>query len=126
MAYFGSVTAEIGSVVWGTPANFNGFRFLAELLHGALVVGITQTLRSNGVEQRAPPIFGEAAITLGIDPYSSYLCFDDDTSEAERASGLFHRSRFHRLPEVLSWNRWRTRGVTDDSASPGKTTVKCK
>jgi len=25
-------TAEIGLVVWGTPANFNGFRFLASLL----------------------------------------------------------------------------------------------
>jgi len=26
MANFGPLTAEIGSVVWGTPANFNGFR----------------------------------------------------------------------------------------------------
>ena len=25
-----------------------------------------------GVEQRAPPIFGRATITLGIGPYSSY------------------------------------------------------
>ena len=31
--------------VWGTPANFNGFRFLAALLHGTLVVGICRTLR---------------------------------------------------------------------------------
>ena len=28
----GLLTAEIGSVVWGTPANFNGFRVLASLL----------------------------------------------------------------------------------------------
>ena len=28
-----------------TPANFNGFRVLAALLHGILVVGISQTLR---------------------------------------------------------------------------------
>ena len=27
-----------------------------------------------GVEQRAPPIFGRAAITLGIGPHSSYVC----------------------------------------------------
>jgi len=27
MANFGPLTAEIGSVVWGTPANFNGFAF---------------------------------------------------------------------------------------------------
>jgi len=27
-------TAEIGWLVWGTPANFNWFRVLAALLHG--------------------------------------------------------------------------------------------
>jgi len=45
MANVGLLTAEIGSGVWGTPANFNGFRVLAELLHGILVVGVSQTLR---------------------------------------------------------------------------------
>jgi len=34
MVNFGPVTAEIGSAVWGTPANFNWFRVLAALLHG--------------------------------------------------------------------------------------------
>jgi len=42
---FGQLTAEIGPVVWGTPANFNGFRVLAALLHGSPVVGVSQTLR---------------------------------------------------------------------------------
>ena len=37
--------AEIGPVVWGTPANFNVFRVLAALLHGTVVVGVSQTLR---------------------------------------------------------------------------------
>jgi len=32
MANVGPLTAEIGSGVWGTPANFNGFRVLASLL----------------------------------------------------------------------------------------------
>ena len=32
MANFGQLTDEIGSGVWGTPANFNGFRVLASLL----------------------------------------------------------------------------------------------
>jgi len=32
MANFGPLTAEIRSGVWGTPANFNGFRVLAWLL----------------------------------------------------------------------------------------------
>jgi len=30
----GPLTAEIGSAVWGTPANFHWFRVLAALLHG--------------------------------------------------------------------------------------------
>jgi len=40
---FGPLAAEIVLLVWGTPANFNGFRVLA--LHGTLVVGVSQTLR---------------------------------------------------------------------------------
>jgi len=43
MVNFGPLTAEIVSLVWGTPGNFNGFRILAELLHGTLVVGVSQT-----------------------------------------------------------------------------------
>jgi len=42
----GPVMAEICWRVWGTQANFNGFRVLAALLHGALVVGVSQTLRN--------------------------------------------------------------------------------
>jgi len=45
MVSFGPLTAEICSGVWGTPANFIGFCVLAALLHGALVVGVSQTLR---------------------------------------------------------------------------------
>ena len=33
MVNFGPLTAEIGSGVWCTPANFNWFRVLAALLH---------------------------------------------------------------------------------------------
>jgi len=42
---FGPLTAEIGLPVWDTTANFNGFRVLAALLHGILVVGVSETLR---------------------------------------------------------------------------------
>ena len=45
MVNFGILAAEIVSLVWGTPPNFNGFGVLAALLHGILVVGISQTLR---------------------------------------------------------------------------------
>jgi len=44
MVNFGPLAAEIFSLVWGTP----GFqRVLAALLHGTLVVGISQTVALN-------------------------------------------------------------------------------
>jgi len=47
MVNFGLLTAEICWRVWGTPENFDGFRFLAALLHGTLVVGVSQTAALN-------------------------------------------------------------------------------
>jgi len=137
---FGPLAAEICWQVWGTPANFNGFRVLASLLHrrrstevsqtlhdvwpspglihyvyiwrllplieffprakftlrpilalyyissvtahhSTRTVGVRKTLRHgtrNAVKelsQRVPPIFGRAAITLGIGAHSSYFFF---------------------------------------------------
>jgi len=37
--------ADIVSLVWSIPANFNGFHVLAALLHGSLVVGVGETLQ---------------------------------------------------------------------------------
>jgi len=125
--------AKFGSLVWGTPANFNRFRVLASLLYRRNSTEVNQSLQMFGrllgwytiytlagggflpcngiltcakftlrlhlafsyipiywqryctaleqwasakicgVQQRAPPIFGRAAITLGIGPHSSYL-----------------------------------------------------
>ena len=45
MVNFGPLAAEIVSLVWVTPTNFNGFRVLEALLHSTLVVGVSQTLR---------------------------------------------------------------------------------
>ena len=45
MVNFGPLAAGIGLLVWDTPANFNGFCVLAALLHGTVVVGVSQTLR---------------------------------------------------------------------------------
>jgi len=60
MANFGPLAAEIGPEVWGTPANFKGF------------------------PSWQSPIFGRAAITLGIGPHSSLLqlsmCYDFPTT----------------------------------------------
>ena len=44
MANIGPLTAEIGSGVWGTPANFNGFRVLASLLQRRRSPKANQTL----------------------------------------------------------------------------------
>jgi len=41
MVNFGLLTAEICWRVWGTPANFNGFRVLAALQHDTLVVRLS-------------------------------------------------------------------------------------
>jgi len=65
---FGPLAAKIVSLVWCTPGNFNGFRVLS-------LVSVTARHSSSGrqpdygVEQRAPPIFGRAAITFGIGPH---------------------------------------------------------
>ena len=45
MANFHLLAAEIVSLVWDTPANFNVFHVLTALLHGTLVVGVSHTLR---------------------------------------------------------------------------------
>jgi len=47
MVNFGILAAEIVSLVSGTPANFNGFRVLAAVLHGTLIVGVSQTAAFN-------------------------------------------------------------------------------
>jgi len=79
MVNFGPLAAEIDSVVWGTPAYFNGFRVLAALLHGTVVVGISQTFRH---WTEGPPIFSRANITLGIGPHSSSYLFHSHTAYA--------------------------------------------
>ena len=45
MVNFDPLAAEICLPVWGTPANFDGFRVLAALLHGCQIVNVSQTLR---------------------------------------------------------------------------------
>jgi len=60
------LAAEIGLPVWGTPPNFNGLRLLQRYC-----TAVKQWLSAKlcGVEQRAPPMFGRATITLGIGPH---------------------------------------------------------
>jgi len=57
---------------------------LAALLHGTPAAGSAKLC---GVEQRAPPIFGRAAITLGIGPHSTPW---DGVSQKGRQRHLNH------------------------------------
>ena len=68
MVNFGLLTAEICWRVWGTPANFNGFRVLAALMHSTLVVVVSQTLRR--WTEGATCIRQDGQ--LGIGPHSSF------------------------------------------------------
>jgi len=71
MVNFGPLATEIDPVVWGTRANFNGFRILAALLHGTLVVGISQTLR-RWTEGATYIWQGDHQLSIG--PHSSFSC----------------------------------------------------
>ena len=62
MVNFGPLATEIRSLVWGTLG-----------ISTALVLQQWAAAKLYSVEQRAPPIFGRATITLGIGPHSS--CF---------------------------------------------------
>jgi len=66
MVNFGPVTAENCWRVWGTPANFNGFRVLAALLHGTPEVSVSETLRR---WTEGATYIRQGAITLGIGPH---------------------------------------------------------
>jgi len=68
MVNFG-LAAEICWRVWGTRANLNGFRVLAALLHGILVVGVSHTLRR--WTEGATYINRQSVITIGIGTHSS-------------------------------------------------------
>ena len=46
MVNFGLLAAKIVSLVWGTPANFNGFRTLASLLQRRHSTEANQTLHN--------------------------------------------------------------------------------
>jgi len=91
---FGLLTAEICWRVWGTPANFNGFRVLAALLHDTLVVGVSQTLRR---WTEGATYIRQGGHHVGHSPtFLVLMCFPDGkigvTPQSERApdAGVFY------------------------------------
>jgi len=71
MVNFGPLAAEIGSVVWSTPANFNGFRVFAALLHGTPAVGVSQTAALT----EGATYIRQGGHHVGIGPHSSSFFF---------------------------------------------------
>jgi len=81
MVIFGPLAAEIVSLVWGTPGNFNGFRVLAALLQHSS----SGSQPNCGVEQRALPIFGRARWALAhISSYILSYCIHLEWVEIDR------------------------------------------
>jgi len=70
MVNFGPLATEIRSLVWGTLGISTA---LASWQRYCTVLQQWAAAKLYGVEERAPPIFGRATITLGIGPHSS--CF---------------------------------------------------
>ena len=68
MVNFGPLAAEIGSVVWAAKQISMGF---ASWLRYCTAFEQWAPAKLCGVEQRAPPMFGRAAIMLGLGPHSS-------------------------------------------------------
>jgi len=94
MVNVGPLTAEICWRVFGTPANFSRFREAAvsRTLWRGTRNGITK------LSQRAPLIFGWAAITLGIGPHSGcqrnwYFLADFDVLEDNMREMLVFNER---------------------------------
>ena len=82
----------------GTPTNYNGFRVLAALLHGTLVVGVSQSLR-RWTEDAT--YFGREAITFGIGPHSSLVVKMPVGKSAMRLANCDSPTGMH-FPAILS------------------------
>jgi len=94
MVNFGLLTVDICWRVWGTSANFNGFRVLAALLHGTLVVGVSQTAALNrGLHlypAGRPSRWALAHISSWILLYSLLY---DESKKSNTWNSVFHRRK---------------------------------
>jgi len=84
MVNFGPLAAEIVSLVWGTPGNFNEFCILAALLLGTLVVGVSQTAALN----RGRHLYSAGRPSRWALAHISSFCFFKSLFQLERRVGL--------------------------------------
>ena len=105
MVNFGLLAAEIFSLVWGTPSNFNGFRVLAALLHGTLVVGVSQTFAA--LNRRRHLYSAGRPSRWALAHISSFVCHAvneiDEIWQIDRGALLYIRVKtgdlWHRRPQ---------------------------
>ena len=100
MVNFGLLAAEIFSLVWGTPANFNGFRVLAALLHSQ-TAALKTCIRQGGHHVGHWPTWALAHISsffcltvlmpvlLLLFAFCSHRLTDTSITVSERVSGIF-------------------------------------
>jgi len=96
MANFSPPMAEIGSLVWGILADFNGFLVLASLLQRRCSPEANQTVHDGQVFGHLLSWYtiytffgGWAAITLGIGPHSSLHMWNQPMCKTTSITGFF-------------------------------------
>jgi len=126
MVNFGPLAAEIGSRVWGTPANFSGFRVLASLLQRRRSTEANQTLHdvwsSLGLVHYIY-IFGGSCPPDGILPGAKFtlrpsFAFSYIGSVTARHSSSGRQPNFAALRRgrhLYSASRWASVHILDDS-----------
>ena len=91
MVNFGRLAAEIGSVVWSTPANLNGFRFLTSLLQRRRSKKANKTLHdvwpSHGLVTKYIKIF------VGSCPITEFCQVQNSPSKVLRSPIYWQRYR---------------------------------
>ena len=91
MVNIGPLTPEIGPVLWGTPADFNGFHVLAALLHGSQVLSVSQTLRRWTCSAGRPSRWALAHASSSIYLLSSSSFFSSPNLSGHRLD-VYHTS----------------------------------
>jgi len=110
MVNFGPLRAEIVSLVWGAPANFNGFRVLVSLLQRRRSTEANQTLHdvwpSPGLVLY---IFGSSCLVTEFCQVQHSLCvsyFDSVTARSERQPNFAALNRGRHLYSAGRPSRW--------------------
>jgi len=112
LANFRSLMAEIGWRVWGTPANFNGFRMLASLLQRRHSPEANQTLDNGTLYIHFPGLFPTDGILPGANftlrPSRAFSCIGSITAR---------HSTSGRQPNFAAWYKEWNYGTFTESAT---------